>query len=165
MSGFPRPVFPGDFQAVKFYDLPDDIAERSVDQESGLVLGRLQSRNIVPGHLYEVVFGPIYVAYDGTPSDSEAIDFLITVRAPGDPSPDLIRRQPFPINSASETIPQINAYFVATVKGDYGFAVVAQHRDATEGSELKLSLDNSIFGVRGVASTDTDFTIQTTPEV
>ncbi len=165
MSGFPRPVFPGDFQAVKFYDLPDDVAERTVDPESGLVLGRLTSRNIMVGHLYEVVFGPIYVNYTGTPSDSEAIDFLITVRAPGDPSPDIIRRQPFPINSASETIPQINAYFVAPLKGDYGFAVVAQHKNASEASELKLSLDNSIFGVRGVASADTDFTIQITPEV
>lgn len=165
MSGFPRPNFPGDFQAVKFYDLPDEVAEQSVDQQTGLVLGRLSSRNVVKNHLYEVVFGPIYVSYTGTPSDSEAIDFLITVRAPGDPSPDLIRRQPFPINSASETIPQVNAYFVAPQKGDYSFAVVAQHKNATEGSELKLSLDNSIFGVRGVASPDTDFTIQLIPEV
>lgn len=166
MSGFPRPVYAGDFQAVKFYDLPDDHVEPLPASGTAVPLGRLVSRNVVAGHLYEVEFGPFYLLSDGTPNEEEYLRLIMTFRAPSDASPDIIRRYRFDDFKRRETHTKITGVFVAPETGEYRIAVVAQRVGTSEASaNLGLILDNSLLGIRGVASTDTDFTIQTTPEV
>lgn len=165
MSGFPRPVFAGDFQAVKFYDLtpPND---RIIIPSTGVKpLATVASRNIVKGHLYEVVFGPFTIgASANLVIDAESLEFVFAYSING-AAPVPFRRMTRPLGLLRDQIPALSAYFVAPETGNYTVGVGSRRVNPGLLSIVGVSLDNSIIGIRGVASPETDFTIVNTPEV
>lgn len=165
MSGFPRPVFAGDFQSVKFYDLapPDDRI--NIPLNGIAPVAHLTTRNVVKGHLYEVVFGPFIVGRSTVPVPIDFVRLIVAYRAPSAQGWTVVRRFPVEAQRPMEPFNSLSAYFVAPETGDYTIAVSAQRPNAAPlGSVTVISLDNSILGIRGVASPGTDFVIQTTPE-
>lgn len=165
MSGFPRPTYAGDFQAVKFYDLtaPND---RIVIPSTGVApVASLLVRNVVKDHLYECVFGPIYVARTGVLAISDFLRLIFTYRPVDEPTPVPFRFHRLEAQRPSEPYATLTGYFVAPKTGTYRVTVTGQRPQPELLGGVAVFLDNSILGVRGVASKDTDFTIQTTPEV
>jgi hypothetical protein len=77
----------------------------------------------------------------------------------------LIRRFRLPLDQQRQVVPMLIGHFVAPVTGTYRIAVAAQRVAAGETSTVSLNLDNSIIGIRGVASPETDLFITNTPEV
>jgi hypothetical protein len=166
MSGFPRPVYAGDYQAVKFYDLPlaDSIFVLPVSG-AAVPIARLSVRDVVAKHLYAIEFGPFYLGRTGIAAPDEQIQLLLTFKAPSDETPDIARRFNVEVERRRETYSIITGHFLAPETGTYTAAVVARRLNPVVGSNAGISIDNSIFGVRGVASPETDLIIQNTPEV
>jgi hypothetical protein len=166
MSGFPRPVYAGDYQAVKFYDLTtqDSIFVLPVSG-AAVPIARLDVRDVVANHLYAIEFGPFYLGRTGEPAPDEQIQLLLTYRAPTSDTPAIARRFNIEVERRRETFDMLTAHFLAPVTGTYHAAVVARRLNPVVGSNAGISIDNSIFGIRGVASPETDLIIQNTREV
>lgn len=165
MSGFPRPVFAGDFQSVKFYDLTPPNDRINIPSIGIQPLASLVTRNVVKGHLYEVVFGPIYVARTGVLAVNDFLRLIISQRELGEAQPSVIRTHRLEAQRPSEPYTHLTGYFVAPKTGTYRITVSGQRPNPELLGGVAVVIDNSILGIRGVASPETDFTIVNTQEV
>lgn len=182
MAGFPRPLYPGDFQGLKFYDgsagvITTTVLDGAVDQ----VIATVTANDIVAGNLYEVTLEPfgIYLAggtdtrtweeiarghYDGDalvemrafyPSDLVTTSYQIgsiETLHPVGSTPSL-----YGSNVEQKTLKR---FFLAQETGTHIFQCwVASWLDNDGSNSLGISYNNTIFGIRGIMdpSTNSDY--------
>lgn len=158
MPGWPRPEHPGDFLAVKYYDVPPGVGFFQVTTTSKLI-GRLQVTDMVPGDLYELVYGPIgFWSWNNgaiTEPDTQ-VQMSFHQRPVGAPPPGALvtRIHTFAYKGVSTlqtqmTVPTINTFFIASMNEAIFDCRIVLTVGASNQNICNLS--RAIFGIKAVA--------------